>query len=494
MECQYKKIPSKENKTTDVVSQQWKQWQPLLRQMLVSSGVWAMYFTTGLGLGAPTVFIPQLRREANATEVLTDEMATWLSSVFGFVALPWILIISFLIRYIGRKKTFSMVSFNTIMMFVVFYCSRTPQHLLITEIIQGMTHASNTSVSIVVVSEYTSPKYRGLLLTIKTATLLWGIWVSNTIGTFFHWSYIPVVGFFFAIYTTTVFLWPESPYWLASQGKFDECQKAHRWLKGTDEDSEKELQSLIDSQIVYRSQNKHSSCRNMFTTLKLKVFYMPLFISMLLVAQFYFSGKLVCSIYAIDIIKKITDSESTAYIGMLILDGVTVFSLYIGCALAKILKRRTLLFISTTIGILFLFIMSLYLYLVKLEIVTENKYLSIFLLACFSWSISCGPILLSTSIYAELIPLRFKSTGITIIACSFNGLQAILLKSSPYIFRTFGMHGTFLFYGIAAAICTLALYKCLPETKDKTLQEIEEYFEDNYEVNLELVKRENVDK
>ena len=32
----------------------------------------------GLCFGAPTVLIPQLRKEANATEPLTDDMASWL--------------------------------------------------------------------------------------------------------------------------------------------------------------------------------------------------------------------------------------------------------------------------------------------------------------------------------------------------------------------------------------------------------------------------------
>ena len=32
----------------------------------------------GLCIGAPTVFIPQIRKEANSTDIIDDELASWL--------------------------------------------------------------------------------------------------------------------------------------------------------------------------------------------------------------------------------------------------------------------------------------------------------------------------------------------------------------------------------------------------------------------------------
>lgn len=47
-------------------------------QLFVSSCVWSHYFTMGLWIGTPTVVIPQLRKEANTTTVVSDEMESWL--------------------------------------------------------------------------------------------------------------------------------------------------------------------------------------------------------------------------------------------------------------------------------------------------------------------------------------------------------------------------------------------------------------------------------
>lgn len=382
-------------------------------------------------------------------------------------------------KLIGRKKTFTLVTLNSIAMFVAFYISNNANQLFYSEILQGMTHGSSVTVSVIVISEYTSPRYRGLFLTIKSATLLWGMWAANTIGAFFHWKYIPMCGMICSIFPLTVLIWPESPYWLATKGRYDECAAAHRWLKGSDPDSEKELETLMDSQIKTIKRERKVSLSLILKTVRLKEFYKPLLLSLLMAGQYHFSGKFVCSIYSIEIIKRITANDSAAYMGMLILDGVTVFSMYIGCGIAKILKRRTLLLNSSAVGISFLFIISGYLYSVKLQLIEENKYLSIFLLSCFSLSISLGPMIMATSIYGELVPLRFKSSCVITIAVVFNGLHATLLKGSPYIFKTLGLHGMFLFYGIAASIFTILIYKYLPETKDKTLQEIEEYFKDD---------------
>ncbi|CAB3250771.1 unnamed protein product [Arctia plantaginis] len=73
-------------------------WKPLMRQLFVFSGVASIYFVLGLSFGAPTVFIPQIRKESNFTNILTDDMASWLASVHGYSAIPWVLIIPIVSR------------------------------------------------------------------------------------------------------------------------------------------------------------------------------------------------------------------------------------------------------------------------------------------------------------------------------------------------------------------------------------------------------------
>lgn len=351
--------------------------------------------------------------------------------------------------------------------------------VLISEMMQGINHASNMTLSVIIVSEYTSPKYRGMFLAIKTASIFWGVWVSNAIGTFFHWKYIPLVSIILSFYTATVLLWPESPQWLANKGKIGECRISHRWLRGTDNKAEEELDRLIQSQMdLKKNRVRNSFVAEAKKNVTCRAFYKPLLLSSVLMMQYQFSGKIVCMIYAIDIIKKITDNESTAYVGMLILDGVTISGMYLGCIVARMLKRRTLLFASSAVGITFLYLISLYLFLIERGVIIESKVATLSLLTLFSVSISCGPLILLTSIYAELIPLRYKSFSMMVCAIIFVCLTSTLLKIFPFISKNYHMSGAFLLFAVTSMACALISYFYLPETKDKTLQEIEDIFDD----------------
>ncbi|CAH2224283.1 jg23856 [Pararge aegeria aegeria] len=306
----------------------------LLRQIFVCSGVTSFFFLYGLFFGAPTVFIPQIRKEANSTEIITMEMMSWLTSITNYGSLPWTIIFPIIAFKYGRKVPHIILWINTIVCVALFYFSTSVTELFISGVLQGMLPAALVSISIMVLTEYTSPKYRGILITFKAATLYWGIWVSNAIGTFFHWKNIGMLIFICCVYNVSILFWPESPVWLATKGRFEECAECHRWLKGEDKDSEEELKQLITSQkyILERKQErKEEKGKNYITvflrTIKSKRFYKPLMFSILTICLYHFSGKMACTGYIVHIIKTISSSETTAYIGMLFLDGVTVFGI-----------------------------------------------------------------------------------------------------------------------------------------------------------------------
>lgn len=406
------------------------------------------------------------------------------ASAMTYSTLPWVIILLICARFVGRRPPYIFAIFASIISFIILYKGTNVNHFLISQLIQGILFGCDLTVSTIMVSEYVWPKYRGTFLSLKAASLFWGVWVSNAIGTFFHWNYIGLFGLICSCYYVTVFFWSESPYWLASQGRFEECIKGHRWLKGEGPDSEKELEKLLESQKEFLKNSmiritvskRIKTFAQMFT---LKEFYKPVLLSILMFGIYHSLGKLVVGMYSIEMIKRMTDSEAAAYTGMLIVDGVSVLGLYIGCACSTFLNRRTLLLGTTTISIILLFTMSLYLWLIELSFVGENKILTIALLSAYSMMVAGGPTILSTSIYGELVPLRFKSSGVTIIILVHFSTMATLFKIAPLIFKTVGVRGTFLLYATVSSFFAYLLYRYLPETKDKTLQEIEAYFKDD---------------
>ncbi|VVC91957.1 unnamed protein product [Leptidea sinapis] len=66
-------------------------WLPFLRQAYICSGETILHFCFGLYFGAPTVFIPQIRKEANKTEAISLEMESWLCIFYNNILLMYTL-------------------------------------------------------------------------------------------------------------------------------------------------------------------------------------------------------------------------------------------------------------------------------------------------------------------------------------------------------------------------------------------------------------------
>lgn len=251
---------------------------------------------------------------------------------------------------------------------------------------------------------------------------------------------------------------------------------------GEEKKSEADLEKLINYQkkLNLDSKPKKFKVKGFVTkysnVIFSKQFYKPFLLSLLVQSLYVFSGKLILSVYAIDIIGKITAGHKmSAYTAMLLLDGVTVFCMYIGCIFVKILPRRSLIIGSSLIAVVFLFSISMYAFLMKLSVFKENSYLAIFLLTGYSIGVCCGPVILTQTISGELVSLECRGLSSCLIDLCLKILLGTLVKVSPYIFKIWGTHGAFLFYGVSASIFLFLIYKFLPETKDKSLQEIAEW-------------------
>ncbi|XP_028161228.1 facilitated trehalose transporter Tret1-like [Ostrinia furnacalis] len=455
-------------------------WKLFLRQAMVCSLAWTFYFMFGLVLGTPTVTIPQLR--ANSTTLVSDAMASWISSIVGYIGMIWVFVLTISAHQFGLRKTISLQATNACVAFAVLFFSRDAVQVLVSQVIHGATAASQTSTMLLLLTECTTPKYRGLFITIKSASFFWGIWVANAVGIYFPYKYIGLLGVLCNVYVFIIILvMPESPYWLAKKEKYDICAKSHRWLKGAGDESVKELESLIAVQREYKSCSKPKKSLLQYIKIYSSAVcqpetYKPLALTFLMHSMYHMSGKLVFTIYSIDILKKITGSQSTAHIGMLVLDGITVLGMYTGCGLTRVLKRRTMLLGATSIATTFLFIISAYLYMIRFGVIIENGYVSVALLMAFSLAIACGPLIMSSSIGGELLPIRFRSFCLCIGAFFTKLILGISLKIAPSIMKWFGTDGSFLFFAITSTILIVIACKYLPETKDKTLLEIAEHF------------------
>lgn len=395
-------------------------------------------------------------------------------SVNGFGSVPSVLIVPFISQWKGYKLTFVLICLPIIIAFILHFFATNAVHLLIAALFQGVTMGGNISLGIISITEYAEPRLRSLFLVMKSASFFWGIWIANIIGTFSYWRNIPLLGIWPALLALfSCIIWPEGPYWLASVGRIEECTKSFQWLRGPENDKD-ELSAIIKNQT---KKSDDTVKGNLLPRIKKAVasrqFYMPFTVNCVLYSLYQFSGKIVMTVYSLVIIEDITKSESTAYAGMLIIDGVTVVGMYIGSYVAMKVRRRDMFLITSAVTIFFLYVLCLYLSLVAYEVVTQNDIVSLTLLVLYTFAVSWGPMVLSTSFTSEIAPMRFKAVIVAVGSCVFWGFQTANLRLAPVLMANVGMHGSFGIYGTFTLIFWIYLYKYLPETSNKTLQELE---------------------
>ena len=89
-----------------------------------------------------------------------------------------------------------------------------------------------------------------------------------------------------------------------------------------------------------------------------------------------------------------------------------------------------------------------------------------------SFAISIGPVM--WVMFSELFPLRVRGIAISFTGFINSGVSFLVQVAFPWELANLGNSITFLIYGLFALVGLIFVWKVVPETKNKTLEELEE--------------------
>jgi facilitated trehalose transporter len=280
---------------------------------------------------------------------------------------------------------------------------------------------------------------------------------------------------------------PESPSWLADQGRYDDSRKVFRWLRGDKE--EDELKEMIEaSRIVNESKFDVDVNQSIVkklrvnvayfnATIKKKEFYKPIFIMIHIYTLGIWAGASILASYTRDVFENVIGPGANIAVMIIMLDAQRIISNAVAVYVIKKIKRRTMLF--ATVGInLFAFVATAgYVYAKAQNMLPfDHPMIGILLIHIHMFSIATGTVPLPFIIAGELFPLEYRSLagGISVFFLSFN--LFITVKTFPVLLTSIGLHGLYLIYTGIVGYCLVIAGILLPETKDRTLQDIEDEF------------------
>ncbi|XP_053621850.1 uncharacterized protein LOC128681742 [Plodia interpunctella] len=456
---------------------------PFLKQLFVTAGVSLNIGQFGMISGYVVAIVPQLTRPG-AYIPMDDSAASWFASIHALSLLVGYSIVAKTISDYGRRVGSIISSGLCLAGWISILLAGNLTCLLLGRILQGLSLGFCLTLGPIVIAECTSPKNRGIFLASTTMCLSIGSAVVHYLGSFLHWrdtalvcSVIGFIDLIICIYS------PETPTWLAGKGRFDECKKIFRWLRGDGEDEElfALIQAVIDTNC--NAKTKHDSvipyirskCCYILATVKKKEVYKSITIGVHLLTICYWCGSAIFSSFPIELIDSAVGKHVNTPIIIMTLDINRLMNSVLALYVVRKFKRRTMLFSTVGLTIICSFVIAGYVYAKDHGMLPSDvPIISIILLHIQMFSISIGALSLPVIIGGEIYPRKHRS-----LASAFTRLSScvhvfIVNKSFLDIVKVVKIYGCYCIFG---SICLYALIVCyflMPETKDRTLQDIED--------------------
>ena len=89
-----------------------------------------------------------------------------------------------------------------------------------------------------------------------------------------------------------------------------------------------------------------------------------------------------------------------------------------------------------------------------------------------SFAISIGPVM--WVLFSELFPNRIRGIAISFVGVINSAVSFVVQWVFPWQLETLGNAGTFFIYGVFAFLGLIFIVRVIPETKGKSLEELEE--------------------
>lgn len=122
---------------------------------------------------------------------------------------------------------------------------------------------------------------------------------------------------------------------------------------------------------------------------------------------------------------------------------------------------------------------------------TSYNWVPAFLLIAFIFSCTLGFLTLPFAMIAELYPQKTRGFAAGLTICAGYFMSFINIKTYPNLVKSLGNEIIFMFYGAVSLLGIFFVYFILPETKGKSLQEIENHFrgENNSDTDIEMLAK-----
>jgi MFS family permease len=468
---------------------------------------------------------------------LNEIQSGWVVSSPSFAAMVAMLFSGRLSDVVGRKKLLIFIAFLYAISAVLSAMAASYEMLYIARMIGGLAFGAALVLAPMYIAEISTAENRGKLVTLQQLNIVFGFFAAFLSNYFFNkyntpesnyltdenvWRWMLGIEFVPALlYFIFLFFVPKSPRWLYLKGLHDTAEKVLVKIHGKDKGAQ-EITS-IEKNI---NADKNKEPLRITDLFKLSLRFI-LVVGLIVGVLQQITGINAVYFYATSIFKQTGIGTDAAFSSGVLLSTISVVFTFVAIYLIDRMGRRPLLLIGTA-GIAISLLLCAYgfsqaTYQLSnekinqfefsdsekllpfadkvynsdvdfkndLKTVLGNKIYSkndgaileaatnvnanmiligiLGFIACFAFSL--GPVM--WVLLSELYPLKYRGLAIGAIAFVNSLISSLVQLIFPWELSNFGSALTFFIFGAIALVGFFILLKILPETKGKSLEELE---------------------
>ncbi|TVU20286.1 hypothetical protein EJB05_36489, partial [Eragrostis curvula] len=342
-------------------------------------------------------------------------------------------------EYIGRKGSLMIAAIPNIIGWLAISFAKDSSFLYMGRLLEGFGVGIISYTVPVYIAEISPQNMRGVLGAVNQLSITIGILLAYVLGMFVPWRLLAVIGMLpCTVLIPGLFFIPESPRWLAKMNLMDDCETSLQVLRGFETDITAELG-----------------------------------IGLLVLQQL--SGINGILFYASSIFKAagLTNSDlATCALG-----AIQVIATGVTTSLLDRAGRRILLIISAAGMTISLLAVAVVFYLKDSMSHDSDMYyilsmVSLAALVAYVIAFSFGMGAIPWIIMSEILPVSIKSLAGS-FATLANWLTSFGITMTANLLLSWSAGGTFVSYMIVSAFTLVFVILWVPETKGRTLEEIQ---------------------
>ncbi|GJQ66059.1 hypothetical protein Trydic_g4145 [Trypoxylus dichotomus] len=398
------------------------------------------------------------------------EMASYLTVIPPVASILAAPVYGLVLDRVGRKWCLISAGFLHIAAWLCVMFSTSLYVFYLSRAFFGFADASLFGVLPVYISEVTTPKVRGRWGNLMGFFMYFGQVVMNTVGHFFSIKTSAYILVCLPILFLIVFTFmPETPYYYLMKEQHENAEKSLKWLRNLKNVDKEFIQLTSDVKRQLSETGSYMDC------IKIKSNRTAILIVALGRAMQQLSGVSAFAVYNQYIFQEAGTSLDKGYSSM-IYAWILSITNFLALLFTDKLGRKKPMTISCTCSFIFLTAEAIYFflkdtYLVDVSAISWFPILGMVLyIVAFSSGLGLIPILL----LSEMFSTSIRSKASTIMTILFGIYLIASTKLFQLLASNYGLGTPFAVFSICTFGSIFLSYFFIPETKGKTLEEIQQ--------------------